>query len=211
MVVIHYTAIGDSLTVGFGAMPGNGFVPVYRGLAEYKLQTFVASDNLGINGLTSLGLYDYVSRNATYQHSLREADLITISIGGNDMIRAARSSNGSNLDFHFKQALADCKINFSRIIKTIYDLKKNSNGVYLIRVVGLYNPFPQIEEASKYIQQYNHFVETYSKETFAVANIYNFFRGREKELLFIDRIHPNGRGYRLIAEQLVRLGLRPLI
>ena len=47
MLVYHYTAVGDSLTFGFGAMPGSGFVPLYRRMAEEKLRQFVPHENLG--------------------------------------------------------------------------------------------------------------------------------------------------------------------
>lgn len=80
-MVYNYTAIGDSLTTGFGAMPGNGFVPVYRRMSEISLRTFVAYTNLGINGLTTAELEKLVSYNPQFRQSLREADLITISIG----------------------------------------------------------------------------------------------------------------------------------
>ncbi|MNP64920.1 Spore germination lipase LipC [compost metagenome] len=111
---------------------------------------------------------------------------------------------------NFNPSLNECKRNFLRIIKAIYLLKKNTNQVYMLRAVGLYNPFPQIEAASYYVQQYNHYIESFTSGTFAVANTYDSFRGRERELLTLDRIHPNGRGYRVIADQLNLLGYRPL-
>jgi lysophospholipase L1-like esterase len=49
----QYTAIGDSLTTGFGALPGNGFVPAYRRMAEERLRSHVVSTNLGVNGMTT--------------------------------------------------------------------------------------------------------------------------------------------------------------
>lgn len=205
-MVFHYTAIGDSLTVGFGAFPGHGFVPIYRGLAERHLGTFVSYDNLGINGLTSQELYEYISRNSSFRQLVSQADIISISIGGNDLIRAARSSAGTISANEFNQALSRCKTNFSKIIKTIYQLKGKSNRPYIIRAVGLYNPFPQIVEASYYVQQYNQYLESYTNGTFAVANVYASFRGRERVLLSIDHVHPNGYGYRVIADQLNRLG-----
>lgn len=210
-MAFQYTAIGDSLTVGFGALPGNGFVPVYRRLAEHHLRAFVAYDNLGVNGLTSQGLYDYISRNSLFRQLVSQADIISISIGGNDLIRAARSSAGKLSGRDFNEALATCKTNFAQIIKTIYELKKNSKRPYIIRVVGLYNPFPQIEEASYYVQHYNRYLESYVNGTLAVANIYASFRGREKALLSLDHFHPNRYGYSIIAEQLNRLGYGPLI
>lgn len=207
-MVYHYTAIGDSLTVGYGAMPGNGFVPVYRRLAEYHFQTFVAYDNLGINGLTTQGQYDLISRKLTFRKSLQQADIITLSIGGNDLIRAAKLPEVTSQ--HFNKALSQCKVNFGHIIKALYHIKKNSNQPYIIRVIGLYNPLPQIEEASYYIQQFNHYIERYQRRTLAVANIYPLFLGRERELLSLDHVHPNGRGYRIIADQLNRLEYKPL-
>lgn len=94
MLVYHYTAVGDSLTFGFGAMPGGGFVPLYRRMAEEKLRQFVAHENLGVNGLTSDELYDRVVQLPTYRFHLRQAQIITISIGGNDLIRAVKSTGG---------------------------------------------------------------------------------------------------------------------
>lgn len=210
-MVFHYTALGDSLTVGFGALPGNGFVPVYRGLSERYLGAFIAYDNLGINGLTSQGLYDYISRNPSFRQSVTEADIISISIGGNDLIRTARSLGGNISAREFNQALDNCEANFAKTIKTIYQLKGKSIRPYIIRVVGLYNPFPQIEAASYYVQQYNRYLESYVNGTFAVANIYASFRGRERMLLSFDHLHPNGHGYSVIAEQLYRLGYGSLV
>lgn len=210
-MVFHYTALGDSLTVGFGAFPGNGFVPVYRGLSERYLGVFVAYDNLGINGLTSQGLYEYISKNAFFRQSVSQADIISISIGGNDLIRTARSSGGNISARTFNQALHNCEDNFAKIIKTIYQLKGEYKRPYIIRVVGLYNPFPQIEAASYYVQQYNRYLESYVNSTLAVADIYPSFKGRERKLLSLDHVHPNGYGYRVIAEQLYRLGYGSLV
>ncbi|MGF7048664.1 lysophospholipase L1-like esterase [Paenibacillus sp. DS2015] len=207
-MVYHYTAIGDSLTVGYGALPGNGFVPTYRRLAEYHLQTSVTYDNLGVIGLTTQGQYDLISRNLTFRQSLQQANIITLSIGGNDLIRAARTTGVTSQ--HFNKALAHCQTNFEHIIKGLHQIKRNGNQRYIIRVIGLYNPLPQIEEASYYVQRFNQYIERFQSATLEVANIYPLFYGRERELLSLDHIHPNSRGYRIIADQLNRLGYRPL-
>ncbi|MCM2997300.1 GDSL-type esterase/lipase family protein [Paenibacillus cellulositrophicus] len=210
-MVYSYTAIGDSLTVGFGALPGNGFVPVYRGMAEQHVREFVAYENFGVNGLTTSGLYEHISRNGAMRQAIKQAEIITISIGGNDLIRAAKSAPfGSKASQHFNQALSQCKTNVSGVLRTINQLKGGGQRPYIIRAVGLYNPYPQVEEAGYWVQQYNRFLNGYAGGNLGVANIYGSFQGRERELLSLDHLHPNGRGYRVIAEQLNALGYRPL-
>jgi lysophospholipase L1-like esterase len=204
----QYTAIGDSLTTGFGALPGNGFVAVYRRMAEVRLRDFVAYTNLGVNGLTSGELEQRVSRYAAFRQSLREAQIITISIGGNDLIHAAKTAKNqpSNYGRLLRGALQDCKQNFSDIMGTIYSLKSGSNSPYIIRIVGLYNPYPQISEATDWVQQFNRFAGQFTNQVCGFANIYPAFSGNERDLLSLDHLHPNGRGYKVIADQLNALG-----
>ncbi|ANS76269.1 lysophospholipase [Paenibacillus yonginensis] len=204
----QYTAIGDSLTTGFGALPGNGFVPVYRRMAEVKLRGFVAYSNLGVNGLISSELDRRVERYSAYRQSLREADIITISIGGNDLIRAAKAaqSQPSNSSRILRSALEECKQHFSNVVGQVYRLKSGSRKPYIIRAVGLYNPYPQIGEATDWVLQFNRYAGQYTNQVYGLANIYPDFVGRERELLFLDHLHPNGRGYRTIAEHLNALG-----
>lgn len=203
----QYTAIGDSLTTGFGALPGNGFVPVYRRMAEVRLRDFVAYTNLGVNGMTSAELDQRISRSQAYRQGLREAEIITISIGGNDLIRAARATRAfAAAPVSFKQSLQECKDNLSSIMGKIYGLKAGSSSPYIIRIVGLYNPYPQISAATDWVQQFNRHAAQYSNYVCGFANIYPAFAGNERDLLSLDHLHPNGKGYRVIAEQLNALG-----
>ncbi|WP_168928831.1 SGNH/GDSL hydrolase family protein [Paenibacillus dokdonensis] len=209
-MAIPYTAVGDSLTVGFGAMPGNGFVPVYRGMAERRVGEFVSYENLGINGLTSSELYANMKRSSQFRNSLKEAQIITISIGGNDLIRAAKSASSQNIAQHFNKALSQCQSNFSGIMQTLNQLKSGSRTPYIVRAVGLYNPFPQVDAATQWVQQFNRYINGNWGGSYAAAEIFSAFYGREHELLSFDHLHPNGRGYKVIAEQLNRLGYYPL-
>lgn len=81
-MVYRYAAIGDSLTVGTGALLGTGFVLLYRRMIEMNVRTFVSVDNMGVNGLTSEELLHMVSNYARVRQAVREADVITITIGG---------------------------------------------------------------------------------------------------------------------------------
>jgi lysophospholipase L1-like esterase len=192
-MVYQYTAIGDSLTTGFGALPGNGFVPVYRRMAEGRLQIPVASANLGVNGLTTAGLEQRLKTDGGFRSAVKDAEIITVSIGGNDLIKAAK-------------ALRDCKRNFSDIMSTLSQLKAGTRSPYIIRIVGLYNPYPQVDEATDWVRQFNRYAAGYSSYAVGFASIYHEFAGNERGLLFLDHIHPNGRGYRVIAGKLDALG-----
>ncbi|MGG3507474.1 GDSL-type esterase/lipase family protein [Paenibacillus lautus] len=210
MLVYHYTAVGDSLTFGFGAMPGSGFVPLYRRMAEEKLRQFVAHENLGVNGLTSDELYDRVVQLPTFRYHLQQAQIITISIGGNDLIRAVKSTGGRPNREVLDAALYRCQNHVANIVKHIRKIKSPVSKPYYIRAIGLYNPYPAWTEVTEYVIRFNRHLMGLSDGYFRVADIYTQFSGREKELMSVDGLHPNGRGYRVIAEQLNRLGYKPL-
>ncbi|WP_245864190.1 GDSL-type esterase/lipase family protein [Paenibacillus donghaensis] len=203
-----YVAIGDSLTTGFGALPGNGFVPVYRRMAAGRLRREVISNNLGVNGLTTAGLKQRLQGYPMYRQAIGNAEIITLSIGGNDLIRAARASSGQpgNATALLQQALQECKRNFAEIMAMLNHWKGAGRSPYIIRVVGLYNPYPQVEAATDWVRQFNRYASQCSSRDCGFASIYNEFAGNERGLLSIDHVHPNGRGYRVIADKLNGLG-----
>ncbi|MCE3198167.1 GDSL-type esterase/lipase family protein [Paenibacillus sonchi] len=204
----QYTAIGDSLTTGFGALPGNGFVPVYRRMAEGRLREPVGAMNLGINGLTTAALEQRLGSDPIFRQSIRNAEIITLSIGGNDLIKAAKavSFRPGDLSPALARALRECKRNFGGIMGSLRQLKYGSRQPYIIRIVGLYNPYPQLTEATDWVRQFNAFAAGYSSGVCGFASIYHEFAGNERSLLSLDHVHPNGRGYRVIAGKLDSLG-----
>jgi lysophospholipase L1-like esterase len=209
----QYTAIGDSLTTGFGALPGNGFVPVYRRMAEGRLRSSVVSTNLGVNGLTTSELEQRLRRNSMIREAIRAADIITLSIGGNDLIRAAKSAvkQPGNLSTELRRSLQECKRNFSAIMGMLMQLKAGTRRPFIIRIVGLYNPYPQVVGATEWVRQFNSYASQYSSRVCGFASVYSEFSGNERGLLSIDHLHPNGRGYRVIAEKLDALGYGGLV
>lgn len=208
-MVYRYLALGDSLTVGIGALFGSGFVPLYRKRLEYHLGNMVLVSNRGVNGLTSQGLLSMVKYNEHVRYLIKEADVITISIGGNDLIRAARYAKGNLLSPVLIETLESCEKYVSEIISEIRQLKKKSHP-YFIRLIGLYNPMPRSEAAYQFVKQYNEFLLGFTSKNIAAAPLLHAFQGRERELLFIDQVHPSSKGYRVIDDQLARLGYEPL-
>lgn len=206
-MVYRYVAIGDSLTVGTGALLGTGFVPIYRRMAEMNLRTFVSMDNLGVNGLTSAELQQMINGHPRVRQAIREADMITVSIGGNDLIRTFKASGGIPNAGKMTQVLGETRHQVSQVMRQIRQLKGDQK--YFVRSIGLYNPYPQSTEAAYWVRQYNSYLNGAGSGNYACAQVYDKFEGRERELLFWDRVHPNARGYRIIAEQLNRTGYVP--
>ncbi|MBY0206207.1 lysophospholipase [Paenibacillus cucumis Kampfer et al. 2016] len=206
-MVYRYVAIGDSLTVGTGALLGTGFVPIYRRMAEMNLRTFVSMDNLGVNGLTSAELQQMINGHPRVRQAIREADMITVSIGGNDLIRTFKASGGIPNAGKMTQVLGETRHHVSQVMRQIRQLKGDQK--YFVRSIGLYNPYPQSTEAAYWVRQYNSYLNSAGSGNYACAQVYDKFEGRERELLFWDRVHPNARGYRIIAEQLNRTGYVP--
>ncbi|MFB5759784.1 GDSL-type esterase/lipase family protein [Paenibacillus medicaginis] len=202
----RYTAIGDSLTAGTGALPGNGFAPLYSRSIEKYSGTRVLYQNLGVNGMTCPELLRNVASSSVYRTALAQADIITVTIGGNDLIRLAQSSGGKNISSELAR-LQGC---LHQTLAGLYSIKAGSRSPFLIRFVGLYNPFPELPEAVWGIRSFNASLSSLSGPYCRVAHIYREFEGRERQLLSVDGIHPNGRGYRVIAARLKKLGFAPL-
>ncbi|MDP4097598.1 GDSL-type esterase/lipase family protein [Paenibacillus sp. P96] len=202
----RYTAIGDSLTVGTGAPPGKGFAPLYLRSIERYSGSRVLYRNLGVKGMTCPELLRNMTSSLVYRNALAQADMITISIGGNDLIRIAQSTGGKNIGPGMLQ-LQQC---LCQTLAVLYSIKASSRAPFLIRFVGLYNPFPEVAEAAVGIRSFNAFLSSMNAPYFRVAHTYSSFKGRERQLLSSDRVHPNGRGYRVIAAQLDKLGFYPL-
>ncbi|MFC3745944.1 GDSL-type esterase/lipase family protein [Paenibacillus sp. GCM10012306] len=81
-------ALGDSLAKGTGDNTGNGYVKnTVAGLAASGMSAELLG-NMGINGLTTAGLQNNL-KEAGVQYSLRQANVILLSIGGNDLFRGA--------------------------------------------------------------------------------------------------------------------------
>lgn len=85
---VRIMALGDSLAKGTGDNEGSGFVKrTVDGLSTNGNKAELLG-NMGINGLTTAGLQSKLQDEGV-QYALRQANVILLSIGGNDLFRGA--------------------------------------------------------------------------------------------------------------------------
>jgi len=201
---IHYVAWGDSLTVGYGAPPGGGFAPLFRKQVEQALQTSVQLVNAGRTGATTGQQLAALESDPKLQEQIQEAELITITAGGNDLIQAAIPYFYSNNTDHLKHALHAYAVNYSKLLACIESLQAAAVRPRLIVLIGLYDPLPQVADAAYWVGRFNLFLRKLRKPHVRVVQVKKAFDGKTGEYLSEDYIHPNQNGYAAIAARLAQ-------
>ncbi|QFT88382.1 Spore germination lipase LipC [Bacillus sp. THAF10] len=200
---LTYLAIGDSLTAGLGSSEENylrihGFVPQFTKFL--REENNVKVENYGIPGLTSSGLLAFLSGDEAVRNRLKTADIITVSIGGNDLLQA--------LDADFEEQSLDLRLEIlNRTYKELFNMLQEINPNATLILLGLYNPYPEDhkfhELAEEYAPQFNTMVKDYAEDTKSrkgktlVVDPFEAFLGKAQEWTHIkkDDIHPNDKGY----------------
>jgi len=202
-----YVALGDSLSVGVGAsIFSPGFVQRYQRLASMDLEDHINVQTFAHPGFQSLDVLLELD-NDFVKEQIKNADIITITAGGNDLIQAASKFQADQNEKDFSSALNECMGNLRKIMNGIIDLKHDSIRPYIIRLVNLYNPFPNDPLAVKWITKFNLHIKSFLKNpVVSIAEVDKIFKDHEKEYIGRDGIHPNDIGYERIAESLHRLG-----
>ncbi|GMA50420.1 spore germination lipase LipC [Alicyclobacillus contaminans] len=200
-----YVALGDSITYGYDATaPQAGYVQrIADGLPRKEaVHVFQQAKP----GWTSRSLLKSLRKVPTCLWA--EARLITLLVGGNDVLRAAPwLLNGRHQSvYHVAQRLQD---NLEEMVQ----LTKEA-GFSACMVIGtLYNPFPNSVLAESYVETVNQAIlHVASRHRLAVADIRARFRHHEAEYIhgykqgtlrnmrvIGNPIHPNDAGHAAIA------------
>lgn len=200
-----YVALGDSLTVGRGSsFLAPAFVARYAKITQERLHHRVAVLVYAHSGFTTEDVLNELN-NAFIRKKIKAAEIITITAGGNDLINATRDFQKHQNEKIFMKALEDCHQNLADIIRTINGIKKGDT--FIIRLCNLHDPFPDIPLAEKWIKKFNSAIQSFNLgQHIRIADIYSAFKHHEEQYLSSDRVHPNDKGYKVMAEKLAELG-----
>ena len=191
---VRVVLLGDSLARGTGAENQEGFTPILAEELEKHGLRATEVENFGRDGARTRSLVARLASEEVRQ-AVAKADVIILSIGANDLfVDAHRTRAGS--DEVIGQVLG-------RLDQAI-DAIRSMNGQGPIFVIGLYNPFFESSfrpVAQSFIQRWNRSVETrYQNRGVRLIETVDLLDKPER--LSLDQFHPNGEGYRLIAERI---------
>lgn len=216
----RYVALGDSICRGYGL--DDSSKQCYASLINQWLSQrydYVFHDNLGEDGLESRELLSYLTDPSRkeynkYTKTLKDADLVTVSIGSNDLMHLLNISG--NID----EMISDNKEKFVRHAEPLVKPFQRSSGrsksgtgccdrggkcIQSLPWTGILSG--SVSGGDHYICELNQGYE--NVPDVLVADVFSAFQGSHEKLVNMairkDAIdpHPNARGHEIIAEKML--------
>jgi lysophospholipase L1-like esterase len=192
--------LGDSIGFGVGDEPNMGIGKRYAALISPDNPLTVA--NLSVSGAISADLAALVvaPENAAF---ISAADLIIISIGGNDLNRL-QYQDALSLDAAFQETFNTYQNNLEVTLNRLRALNPEAQ----IALIGLYNPYPEQDpQKSQKLFEWNHQTQLLAAAAEKTAYIPtdDAFKYHLSTYLAADQFHPSSIGYQVIAETLDRI------
>ncbi|MFC4653389.1 SGNH/GDSL hydrolase family protein [Lactococcus nasutitermitis] len=226
---LNYAALGDSLTEGVGDATGEGgFVPLFAKQLDNSYNVTVDYENFGKAGDTSAQIYARMTSQKKIEAGLKKADVITITVGGNDVLKVIRENISKISTLNAKDFTQPAKA-YQKRVRKIFSTIRKENPNAQIYVVGIYNPFylnfPNIKVMQTVIDNWNtatkSVVASEKNAYFVPINdlLYKGLDGKQaieessssttsesstdtvqNDLLYTgDHFHPNNIGYQIMA------------
>jgi len=202
---LNYVAIGDSIAFGSGVYNGRDacYAKIVADTNGYNYK------NDAVGGFKSSQLLAFLNRDEEAIEDIANADILTVSIGGNDFIEEklpiilfkALALNDYSM---FDEITAVLYSNFEQIIARI----KEINPKCTILVQNLYNPrYDYAREVYAYgLGLVNDVYSTYLKKhpgAYEIIDVCSAFDGKQ-ELIASDAVHPNADGNVVIATLILK-------
>lgn len=228
MPKLNLVALGDSLTQGVGdETKRGGFVPILADKLEHDFSVSqVEVENYGVSGNVSTQVLKRVKEEEKIQNNLKTADIITLTVGGNDLMRVIQK-NILGLSVKTFEKPGE---KYQKNVHALLDEIRLYNSKAPIYLLGIYNPFyvyfPEITEMQTIVNDWNdrtqEVAETAEKTYFVPINDL-IYQGvleensavdaeiaqnnetsklndlRNNALYEEDKFHPNYNGYQIIS------------
>ncbi|HFK1529291.1 SGNH/GDSL hydrolase family protein [Bacillus thuringiensis] len=200
---LQIVSLGDSLTRGVGDKEGIGYVGRMKEDLQKDYKQKIALTNLAVSGAKMPDLLKQIESSGA-QYSIKQADVIVLTIGGNDLFPGWESLGKIDLET-YRPDTETFQNEAKKIIEEIRKLNTDSPIFWL----GLYNPFEDVEDlkgSSNIVVDWNASLEklALNNKNVYITPTFDLFQNRGKDLLYSDHFHPNEVGYTYMAERLVQ-------
>ncbi|MCU5513876.1 MULTISPECIES: SGNH/GDSL hydrolase family protein [Bacillus] len=200
---LQIVSLGDSLTRGVGDKEGIGYIGRMKEDLQKDYKQRVALTNLAVSGAKMPDLLKQIESSGA-QYSIKQADVIVLTIGGNDLFPGWESLGKIDLET-YRPDTATFQNEAKKIIEEIRKLNTDSPIFWL----GLYNPFEDVEDlkgSSTIVVDWNASLEklAINNKNVYITPTFDLFQNRGKDLLYSDHFHPNEIGYTYMADRLVQ-------
>ncbi|BCB05622.1 GDSL-type esterase/lipase family protein [Bacillus sp. KH172YL63] len=197
-------ALGDSLTYGYGDKKDEGYIGrLEKRVNEKHTEISYHFQNLGVPGQQSDEMLSQIVK-PDVAEDLGEADVFIINIGTNDLIK----NNGGDLFPLHHDEIMEAKEDYLDHLEKILNITGTASEDADILVLGLYNPYPDkdSDKIEAYVDDWNKSImkEVKKHENVKYVSTNPLFKGKSKEEYFHDSLHPNGKGYDLMADQILK-------
>ncbi|MFD1317652.1 SGNH/GDSL hydrolase family protein [Loigolactobacillus zhaoyuanensis] len=226
---IQLVAVGDSLTEGIGdGQKQGGYVGIIKDELTTKQTVKTQTQNYGIAGETSTQIDQRVKTDRSLQQALKKADVITMSVGGNDLMAVLRQQMLNLNEADIKKAQTAYLGHLTTLLQDV----RQQNTTAPIFVFGIYNPFylyfPKMTKMQTAVEDWNsasakiikqqknsYLIDicdqlskgeklTTQKKTTAKAT--SDSSSDKNSLIFTeDNFHPNHSGYQVMADDLYQV------
>lgn len=214
---IYYLSLGDSLAVGTTADSSNyysygDYIQKYlekNNKLEFYTKNFSYENYRSIDLLNDLNINKKIiidNKQISIKNALIKADIVTLSIGMNDLfyklnvMNDLKLNNQSSIYNYVDESLGD-------INKLLFELRKACKEQII--VIGFYNPFinynnNMAQDADPIIKYANNKLENIVlKYNMTYINTYNIFINHPEYLSDSLNIHPTILGYKSISTDII--------
>lgn len=224
-----YVALGDSTPAGYGVQ--KSYVDIYAEYIEADLGVTVRVHNWARGGKSAAGLLTALQGVEALRGDIREAEVITIWIGANDILPCVGVYPGGGKCGKWEELDMDCvreevtalKANIDAVIAEILSLRSPDETLILIADVG--NPLASqwkelglLDELKGPVMEdwINHIAQAAEKNNLYVVHTYRVINGPNgdnegapPDISQADGVHFNEEGHRLLADLHREVGYAP--
>ena len=187
---IRYVALGDSYTIGTGAIPEESWPAVLTRRLQEKNISIQLMANLGRNGWTSQNVIEY---QLPVLKKLKP-NFVTLLIGTNDWVQGVPPETfRKNIKFLMDEILATVPSQNSFVVLTVPDFSLMPSGHF----------YGGGRNISQGLAAFNAIIqEEAKKRNLLVVDIYTFSQTLESDssLVSSDGLHPSAKAYALWAD-----------